>query len=208
MGLINYTNIENNVPATANMFNERFGQIVDELNGNLEGVNMKDGSIPLSKLAVDVFSRLYPIGSVYINATDSTNPATLLGFGTWEAFGKGRVMVGKADDGTFGSAGTELGTETETLTVAQMPAHSHSGSTNHTGDHTHGFTRDMVVTSGSGVHRSYTAGSGQQFAWNSAAGMSAAGGHSHTVTVGNQGGGEAHNNIQPSVVVYAWRRTG
>jgi hypothetical protein len=35
---------------------------------------------------------LYPVGSIYINATSSTNPATLLGFGTWTAFGAGRVM--------------------------------------------------------------------------------------------------------------------
>ena len=29
-----------------------------------------------------VLELVYPIGSVYINASDSTNPATLLGFGT------------------------------------------------------------------------------------------------------------------------------
>jgi hypothetical protein len=34
---------------------------------------------------------LYPVGSIYTNATVSTNPATLLGFGTWTAFGAGRV---------------------------------------------------------------------------------------------------------------------
>ena len=37
---------------------------------------------------------LYPVGSIYINAGVTTNPATLLGFGTWTAFGAGRVMVG------------------------------------------------------------------------------------------------------------------
>jgi len=41
-----------------------------------------------------VKSALYPIGSIYTNSSDSTNPATLLGFGTWTAFGAGRVMVG------------------------------------------------------------------------------------------------------------------
>jgi hypothetical protein len=39
-------------------------------------------------------SVLYPVGSVYINAAVSTNPGTLLGFGTWAAFGAGRVLVG------------------------------------------------------------------------------------------------------------------
>ena len=38
-------------------------------------------------------SAIYPVGSIYINATSSTNPATLLGFGTWTAFGAGRVIV-------------------------------------------------------------------------------------------------------------------
>jgi hypothetical protein len=33
---------------------------------------------------------LYPVGSIYINATSAINPATLLGFGTWTAFGAGR----------------------------------------------------------------------------------------------------------------------
>ena len=37
---------------------------------------------------------IYPVGSIYTNATNSTNPGTLLGFGTWTAFGAGRVPVG------------------------------------------------------------------------------------------------------------------
>jgi type IV secretory pathway VirJ component len=37
---------------------------------------------------------VYPVGSIYSNATNSTNPATLLGFGTWAVFGAGKVMVG------------------------------------------------------------------------------------------------------------------
>ena len=47
----------------------------------------------------------YPVGSIYINATNSTNPATLFGFGTWTAFGAGRVMVGfDSVDSLFNSA--------------------------------------------------------------------------------------------------------
>ena len=40
------------------------------------------------------FETLYPVGSIYINASVSTNPSTLFGFGTWVEFGKGRVLVG------------------------------------------------------------------------------------------------------------------
>lgn len=68
----------------------------------------------------------YPIGSIYINASVATNPATLLGFGTWEAFAAGRVMVGiNAADTAFDTLEETGGTKTETLTVAQMPSHKH-----------------------------------------------------------------------------------
>jgi len=44
----------------------------------------------------------YPVGSIYMNATVATNPNTLLGFGTWIAFGAGRVPVGlNAGDAAF-----------------------------------------------------------------------------------------------------------
>jgi hypothetical protein len=47
-------------------------------------------------------SDIYPVGSIYINAAVTTNPATLLGFGTWVAFGTGRMMVGyDASDSDF-----------------------------------------------------------------------------------------------------------
>jgi len=49
----------------------------------------------------------YPVGSIYLS-TNGTNPATTLGFGTWSAFGAGRVPVG------FDSGQTEFDTDEET----------------------------------------------------------------------------------------------
>ena len=48
------------------------------------------------------FDKAYPIGSIYMNATNPDNPATYLGGGTWEQFGQGRTLigVGTGDDGT------------------------------------------------------------------------------------------------------------
>lgn len=48
------------------------------------------------------FDKVYPIGSIYMNATNPNNPATYLGGGTWEQFGQGRTLigVGTGDDGT------------------------------------------------------------------------------------------------------------
>ena len=51
MGLINYTNLEDNTSADANKFNERFGAIVDEVNGNLDSQNLKNGAVTREKIA-------------------------------------------------------------------------------------------------------------------------------------------------------------
>jgi hypothetical protein len=128
-------------------------------------------------------SALYPVGSYYINETDATNPGTLLGFGTWVAV-QNRTIVGKGS-GTFATAGSTGGAETHTLLTAEMPSHNHT------------FTQRMMVwdagqTSMGGVG----AGTAVQiYTWGSSAGMS------------NTGGGGAHNNLQPYIVAYVWKRT-
>ena len=71
---------------------------------------------------------VYPVGSIYTNMAVATNPATLLGVGTWVAYAEGRVLVGKAGSGTFDTLDESLGAETTTLTVAQLPAHTHTES--------------------------------------------------------------------------------
>lgn len=125
---------------------------------------------------------LYPVGSIYTNATSSTNPATLLGFGTWVAFGAGRVMVGIDSGQTeFDTAEETGGAKTHTLTTAEMPSHSH----------------------GISSHTAYYVGSGGQFSFNSIPG----GNGQFGATVSSNGSGSAHNNLQPYIVVYMWKRT-
>ena len=51
MGLITYTNLEDDTTADANKFNTRFGAIIDEVNGNLDSANLKNGAVTTSKLA-------------------------------------------------------------------------------------------------------------------------------------------------------------
>ena len=54
----------------------------------------------------------YPVGSIY-TAVVSTNPATLLGVGTWEAFAAGRVLAGfDSEDEAYNVNGFEGGSET------------------------------------------------------------------------------------------------
>ena len=65
---------------------------------------------------------LYPVGSIYINASDSTNPGTLLGFGTWTAFGAGKVLISQdTGDTSFDTLG-ETGGSKDAVVVS----HSHS----------------------------------------------------------------------------------
>ena len=123
---------------------------------------------------------LYPVGSVYTNASDSTNPATLLGFGTWVAFGEGRVLVGlDSTDTDFDTIGETGGAKTHTLTIAEMPAHSHT------------VPAVQGDNNGSNAIRSTNDTSPINL-------------NEDTSSVG---GGAAHNNLQPYITVYMWKRT-
>lgn len=130
----------------------------------------------------NIIEMVYPVGSIY-TATVSTNPATLLGFGTWAAYGAGRVIVGKATSGTFATAGSTGGEETHTLTSGEMPTHSH----------TIGPWELNNTASGSGAGRGWAVNGGFS--------------GTETINVSNAGSGGAHNNLQPYIVAYMWERT-
>jgi hypothetical protein len=119
---------------------------------------------------------VYPVGSIYTNMAVATNPATLLGMGTWVAYAEGRVLVGKQSSGTFDTLDESLGAETHTLTIAEMPSHTHVVDSFH---HTTNGSSNGGASSGANLNRTAQA----------------------------TGGGGAHNNLQPSVTVYMWKRT-
>lgn len=118
MGLITYENLEDGTPVTANVFNERFAQIVAQLNGNIDDSNLLDDGISKEKLKAEVYESLYPVGSMYVNFTDDTDPATLLGFGVWIAVA-GRMVAGY--DGTQ----TEFNAAEKTGGHKLLQAHTH-----------------------------------------------------------------------------------
>lgn len=198
MSSIDYNNLEDGTPITANIFNERFGQIVSVLNGGLDQANFASGGIPAAALASGVFEKIHPIGSLYFNAEDNTNPATLLGYGTWVAYAAGRVPVGyNADDTDFNGAEKTGGDKTTTLTVAQMPVHTHVQDA-----HFHTQYDDRGVQySAPGYANTATVWS-QGYKFNTGSNTQAT-----TATNQNTGGGEAHSNLQPFITVYIWKRT-
>lgn len=198
MGVIDYTNLEDGTPITANIFNERYGDILAELNGGLDEANFSAGGIPAAALATDVFQKIYPVGSIYMNAINATNPGELLGFGTWIAFAAGKVMVGyDATDSDFNASEKTGGAKTTTLTTGQLPSHNHSISTD--GAHTHLTHVDYNVALGSGEIVTGAASDPRGNATDSAG--------SHTHTIGSIGSGEAHSNMNPFITVYMWKRT-
>lgn len=158
------------------------------------------------ELTNTILDAIYPIGSVYINASDSTNPGTLLGFGTWVAWGVGKVIVGiDTGDTDFDTAEETGGAKTHTLTEAEMPSHTHiqDAHTHTQNSHTHPSGTNRGTSGSYGVVDSATAsGSGS---WST--GGTVAVNQNTTATNQNTGGGGAHNNLQPYQVGYVWKRT-
>lgn len=139
---------------------------------------------------------LYPVGSVYINASVATNPATLLGFGTWSAFASGRVLVG------VDPAQTEFDTLGETGGHKSLQAHTH-GAGSYTaasaGSHKHTIGTSAIGAGGGGGSF-VTGGSNYD--------TSTTGSHTHDITgtSSSTGSGNAQN-LQPYITVHMWVRT-
>lgn len=145
-----------------------------------------DGSITEAKLSREVqnklnaganinFDKIYPVGSIYMSVV-SNNPGELFG-GTWIQL-KDRFLLGAGDTYSNGNIGGEA---TCTLTIAEIPSHSHYQNCSGGGDNTDNFSVERGPCSGNNKIGEYDTGS--------------------------TGGGQAHNNMPPYLVVYMWQRT-
>ena len=131
---------------------------------------------------------IYPVGSIYLTAS-STNPTTLFG-GTWVQISQGRTLIGAG-------TGTDVNNTSQTFTA---------GSTG--GEYTHTLTVDELASHGHSVpyirHWSWNDGGSNP---GNLGDVSNGGYGSYSLTASNTGGGQAHNNIQPYLVVNIWQRT-
>ena len=157
---------------------------------------------------VEIIKKVYPVGSIYMS-TVSTNPATLFGFGTWEAMPAGRVLLaqGKSSWGTTYNAGSTGGEATHRLTVGELPKHKPNISMNTINLVGNGYNALLDNASSNGIITVSTGnasgggvdvGPKKNFAINAS--------HSHTLTISDVGSNQAHNNIQPYLTVYMWKR--
>jgi hypothetical protein len=167
-----------------------------------------------TKLATTAFVQaalqaLHPVGSIYINAGVNTNPATLFGFGTWVAFGAGRVMVGLNGSDSLFDALEETGGSKDSVVVSH--SHTLSGTANTAGSHSHvisfGYSNDHDYF-GNGVSSfTYNGGGVTQNPYNYSS--NAAGEHQHTLsgTADTAGSSGTNANLQPYITVAMWKRT-
>ena len=144
------------------------------------------------KLVNSIKSAMYPVGSVYITY-NNVNPGTFLG-GTWERFGQGRTLVGEGtgNDGSTSMSFTANSTGGEykhKLTVDEIPNHKHAVYIQNTTSNPQVNAPKWTVA---------LPNSWKQYASDTKL---------FGPSTGNAGGDASHNNIQPYITVYLWKRT-
>lgn len=158
-------------------------------------VGIPDSIIQGSNIELRSNPAAYPIGSLYFNASVNTNPSILLGFGTWAAFGAGRVITGfNAAETEFNAVEKTGGAKTHQLTVGQLPAISGSW----------GIHGQENGTEFAGLN-GYATGSYARTYTNT---TPRGGGAGSYVNPGFAfGSNQAHPILQPYITVYIWKRT-
>lgn len=138
------------------------------------------------------FDKIYPVGSYYDTSNPDFDPNTEWG-GTWVREDDGTALVSYKSSGAFNKAiGTIVGEETHTLTIAETPNHEHDsiissfGQTLYTGESVDNVSNQIGVRNNSGSNSSS---------------------FKEQLKTSATGGGQAHNNVQPSTIVYRWHRT-
>ena len=132
---------------------------------------------------------VFPVGAIY-TATVSTNPATLLGFGTWTAFAAGRTIIGNGGGYTAGNTGGSAD--------AVVVSHTHTATSTDSG-HTHP----------NGVSGAFSlSGAGSNPTPSSSNLTNTGTGNANiTTTIASAGVSGTNANLPPYIVVYMWTRT-
>ncbi len=190
---------------------------------NITGpVTKTNAQINAMGTVAEVLAAVYPVGSIYTNATNATNPGTLLGFGTWVSFGAGRVPVGFDAGNSLFNAAEKTGGSYDATLVGHTHTWSGSAITSDAGTHAHsindpghahsyvmpntGYGAIPAAESNTAWYQGGTTGA-------SATGisMNAAGNHNHSVsmsgTTSSSGSSATNANVQPFITVYMWKRT-
>ncbi len=162
----------------------------------------------LDNLETQIEKERVSVGEIIGISGDSTNPSILKGYGTWESFGAGQVLVGvgshtdeRSESKTWAD-GQEEGEYRHVQTPEEIATHSH-GNTVTADTHTH----DITTNADSNTVGVYVTASRGTATVQKASGKVSSYTHEHTVTISDSGDSSPMNNIQPSLAVYRWKRT-
>ena len=174
-------------------------------------VRQSDIESIVSQAVSNALLTAHPIGSIEVNVS-GTNPGTYLG-GTWEAFGSGRTLVGiDSNDSDFDTVEETGGEKTHTLTTNEIPAHTHGskslvGTWANWGEGSGQVSRTANGYKVTGIVSAV--GDNNQYGWGTSTGrdsdntsLKIDATHEHN----SVGGSQAHNNLQPYITVYFWKR--
>ena len=164
---------------------EAMYDILDAKAKTLESTESGELSVSVAlveSMLLERSKREHPVGSYYTSDKD-TEPAEIFGFGTWERV-KGVVLLG-ADEDSY-PAGSEGGEAEHTLTVEEMPSHSHQYNRLPQAFANTDFSKDDQANFNSSVRAS----SNTEF-----------------MQTWDTGGNQPHNNMMPYHAAYCWRRT-
>lgn len=161
------------------------GDKLDRTGGKITGNLNIEGTLKNNNKTI--LDLTYPVGSIYMSIK-STNPSSLFG-GTWVAWGSGRVPVGIDTSQTEFETVEKIGGEkTHTLTVDEMPSHNHNVKYN---TESGIATASVLGTDRTASNTEGSSGGGDWYVWTTGA-----------------GGDEAHNNLQPYITCYMFKRVG
>lgn len=144
------------------------------------------------------FISVYPVGSIYMSVSHTTADSVrnALGGGTWEAWGTGRVPLGMGSNGTTNYTTVEDagGEERHQLTEAELPVISGSWRMHaqENGTEFYNYTGYMTGTRVKKYTNTNSQGSGA---------------YSYQDPGFKFGQNQTHNNMQPYITVYMWKRT-
>ena len=158
-------------------------QVMSKMETTSSGVSIQ-GALDATTIGSNLINIVYPIGFIITTFTN-TNPSTLLPNTSWVRFGEGKCVVGVSDTDADFAAGATGGSKQHTLLENEMPSHSH--------------------TFNDSFRNTYFPGT--DFSGGPNWGSVPTDVINHPNTTNSAGGGLAHNNMQPYIVTYMWKRT-
>ena len=182
-------------------------------NGRVEQANKADRAATILsnneyKSFADAFVqecllKIYPVGSIYMSA-EPKSPQTFLG-GTWVEWGKGRVPVGVDSSDTNFDAVEKIGGEKKhRLDQFEMPEHTHRYCVYNR--ESNGNAYALHLPTEQGVWSPNVAKGTDKYSLQPEARVEP-GANSGYFNILTTGGSGAHNNLQPYITCYMWKRT-